>query len=170
VLILADYFLRKFSQSMQRDAKRLSPGAARAFCQYDWPGNVRELEHTVEHAMVLAKKEVISVADLPFSRELGAPRRVDRGIRPVAAVVATASVPLLPGLADLGGVPYAEAKRRFVTLFDDTYTGELLRQTGGNMSEAARLAKLDRSNFRRLLKRHHGSTGARAHPPEGGKR
>jgi two-component system response regulator HydG len=170
VLILADYFLRKFSQSMQRDAKRLSPGAARAFCQYDWPGNVRELEHTVEHAMVLAKKEVISVADLPFSRELGAPRRVDRGIPPVAAVVATASVPLLPGLADLGGVPYAEAKRRFVTLFDDTYTGELLRQTGGNMSEAARLAKLDRSNFRRLLKRHHGSTGARAHPPEGGKR
>jgi DNA-binding NtrC family response regulator len=41
-----------------------------------------------------------------------------------------------------------------VSLFDESYTGELLRQTGGNMSEAARRAKLDRSNFRRLLKRH----------------
>jgi DNA-binding NtrC family response regulator len=56
--------------------------------------------------------------------------------------------------ADLAGLPYAEAKRRLVTLFDETYTGELLRQTGGNMSEAARRAELDRSNFRRLLKRH----------------
>ena len=49
---------------------------------------------------------------------------------------------------------YAEAKRRLVSLFDETYTGEILRRTGGNMSEASRRAGLDRSNFRRLLKRH----------------
>jgi DNA-binding NtrC family response regulator len=57
-------------------------------------------------------------------------------------------------LADLADVPYAEAKRRLVALFDETYTNELLRRTGGNMSEAARRAGLDRSNFRRLRKRH----------------
>lgn len=57
-------------------------------------------------------------------------------------------------LIDLARLPYAEAKGRLVALFDETYTGELLRQTGGNMSEAARRAGLDRSNFRRLLKRH----------------
>jgi DNA-binding NtrC family response regulator len=57
-------------------------------------------------------------------------------------------------LADLAGVPYAEAKRRLIALFDETYTAELLRRTGGNTSEAARRAGLDRSNFRRLMKRH----------------
>ena len=51
-------------------------------------------------------------------------------------------------------LPYAEAKKRLVASFDESYTGELLRRAGGNMSEAARRAGLDRSNFRRLLKRH----------------
>ena len=55
-----------------------------------------------------------------------------------------------PELAEL---PYGEAKRRLVTMFDGTYTAELLRQSAGNLSEAARRAGLDRSNFRRLLKR-----------------
>jgi DNA-binding NtrC family response regulator len=57
-------------------------------------------------------------------------------------------------LSELAALPYAEAKRRLVTHFDEAYTGELLRKTGGNLSEAARQAGLDRSNFRRLLKRH----------------
>ena len=60
----------------------------------------------------------------------------------------------LPPMSRLVALPYAEAKRQLVARFDESYTGELLRSTGGNMSEAARRAGLDRSNFRRLLKRH----------------
>jgi len=56
-------------------------------------------------------------------------------------------------LADLARLPYTEAKRRLLSLFDETYTGEVLRSARGNLSEAARRAGLDRSNFRRLLKR-----------------
>jgi DNA-binding NtrC family response regulator len=63
---------------------------------------------------------------------------------------------MFSGLSEL---PYAEAKRRLVALFDETYTGELLRRTGGNMSEAARRAGLDRSNFRRLLRRRKEEEG-----------
>jgi DNA-binding NtrC family response regulator len=55
--------------------------------------------------------------------------------------------------ADLAGLPYAEAKRRLLNQFDENYTRDLLQRVGGNMSEAARRAGLDRSNFRRLLKR-----------------
>lgn len=32
---------------------------------YNWPGNVRELENAVERAVVMAKKDVIQVEDLP---------------------------------------------------------------------------------------------------------
>ena len=35
------------------------------FLDYDWPGNVRELQNVVEHAVILAKGEVIEAGDLP---------------------------------------------------------------------------------------------------------
>jgi len=161
VLLLAGHFLQKFARSMQRDPRRLSPEAARALCDYDWPGNVRELEHAIEHAMVLSQKEIITPADLPFTRQPSTLRDsgMTPGVGPMRAVTATtpsigpddASAPLV---SELAALPYAEAKRRLVAHFDESYTGELLRKTGGNMSEAARRAGLDRSNFRRLLKRH----------------
>jgi two-component system response regulator HydG len=174
VLLLANHYLQKFSRSMQREPRRLTQDAVRALRDYDWPGNVRELEHAIEHAMVLAQKDVITAPDLPFGRspELSPPLR-DSGTFPGAAILpgpmreepppqalarsngrgpegADAGRSLLFELAEL---PYAEAKRRLVGLFDETYTSELLRRTGGNMSEAARRAGLDRSNFRRLLRR-----------------
>jgi DNA-binding NtrC family response regulator len=80
-------------------------------------------------------------------------RLVDRTSRLAQASPATPDLTHAV-LADLARQPYADAKRRLVALFDDTYTTELLRRTNGNMSEAARRAGLDRSNFRRLLKRH----------------
>jgi two-component system response regulator HydG len=160
VLLLASHFLQKFARSMQRGAKRLSPEAARALCDYDWPGNVRELEHAMEHAMVLSQKEVIMPVDLPFARQSSMLR--ESGTMPGAppARAAAAGAPSIlddpgaPAVSELAALPYAEAKRRLVAHFDESYTGELLRKAGGNMSEAARQAGLDRSNFRRLLKRH----------------
>jgi len=67
-------------------------------------------------------------------------------------------------LADLARMPYTEAKRRLLSLFDETYTAEVLRSTGGNLSEAARRAGLDRSNFRRLLKRQASPARDEASP------
>ena len=37
----------------------------RLLLEYAWPGNVRELENSIEHAVVLAKSQLIEVADLP---------------------------------------------------------------------------------------------------------
>ena len=51
-------------------------------------------------------------------------------------------------------LPYADAKERALDSFHAAYLGALLRRTGGNISEAARRAGLDRSNFRRVLKRY----------------
>lgn len=48
---------------------------------------------------------------------------------------------------------YAEARRRVLEAFDRAYIEGLLHHTDGNVSEAARRAGLDRSNFKRVLKR-----------------
>jgi two-component system response regulator HydG len=173
VLLLANHYLQKFARSMQRGQKVLTSDAIRALRDYDWPGNVRELEHAIEHAMVLSQKDVIAAADLPFARQpfrdsatmpgVGAVGGVGAIVPPALPLAERASdrVPamghaMFSGLAEL---PYAEAKKRLVSLFDETYTGELLRRTGGNMSEAARRAGLDRSNFRRLLRRRKEDEG-----------
>lgn len=46
-------------------------------------------------------------------------------------------------------LPYKEAKRRF----EASYFEALLAETGGNVSEAARRADIDRSNFRRAARK-----------------
>ena len=53
-------------------------------------------------------------------------------------------------------LPYADAKERASMSFDRAYVERLMARTGGNVSEAARQAGMDRSNFRRLLKRVRG--------------
>ncbi|HEY4016320.1 MAG TPA: sigma-54 dependent transcriptional regulator [Polyangiaceae bacterium] len=168
VVLLANHYLQKFARSMQREPKQLGPDAVRALREYEWPGNVRELEHAIEHAMVLSQKDVICASDLPFARASGTFREASiSSLLPERASVRSAAEEPRPAseprpvvdptramFAELAELPYAEAKRRLVSLFDSTYTGEILRRTSGNMSEAARRAGLDRSNFRRLLRRH----------------
>jgi DNA-binding NtrC family response regulator len=50
-------------------------------------------------------------------------------------------------------LPYREAKERALSDFEAAYFRALLERSGGNVSEAARQAGLDRSNFRRAIKR-----------------
>ncbi len=172
VLLLASHYLQKFGRSMGRTPRQLGPDALRALREHDWPGNVRELEHAIEHAMVLSQRDVIAAADLPFRRAapflegatipgVAPPHTPPPALSPSPALSpAQALLPARahpapkPPFSDLSDLEYPEAKRRLLASFDEAYTGELLRRAGGNMSEAARLAGLDRSNFRRLVKRH----------------
>jgi DNA-binding NtrC family response regulator len=48
---------------------------------------------------------------------------------------------------------YADLKLRALAEFDRAYVRSLLDHTQGNISRAARIAGLDRSNFRRIMKR-----------------
>jgi transcriptional regulator of acetoin/glycerol metabolism len=52
---------------------------------------------------------------------------------------------------------YPEAKKKLIREFDHAYSALLLQKSNGNVSEAARLAGLDRSNFRRILRRYESS-------------
>jgi two-component system response regulator HydG len=63
--LLARNFSRRFSQEQGKVIHDFSSEAMRVLLNYSWPGNVRELENSIEHAVVLAKGELIEVADLP---------------------------------------------------------------------------------------------------------
>jgi DNA-binding NtrC family response regulator len=65
--LLVDYFIKKFSLSMNKDVKEISKEAMNVLMDYDWPGNVRELRNVIERAMVNVKGKRIEVEDLYFS-------------------------------------------------------------------------------------------------------
>jgi len=62
---LADHFLVRISNAMNRKGLSFSEEALAMLGNYAWPGNARELQNAVERAVVLGKPPTIEVADLP---------------------------------------------------------------------------------------------------------
>lgn len=58
--VLAAFFLKKYSEQYRRKGLRLSDAAMVQLKEHPWPGNIRELEHSIEKAVILSEKDVIS--------------------------------------------------------------------------------------------------------------
>ncbi|APR81075.1 Response regulator of zinc sigma-54-dependent two-component system [Minicystis rosea] len=142
--VLAYHFLSRYAPRAGKEIRRIGVEALRRLREHTWPGNVRELAAVIEHAVVMAKGDAILPADLPIAEPDDASDHDDDDDAPPRTAIADAEVLELP---------YADAKDRAVEVFDRAYVGRLMKRAGGNVSEAARLAGMDRSNFRRLLKR-----------------
>ena len=66
--LLADHFLRRFSQETNKPFDGISRDAMDEMMMYEWPGNIRELENAVERAVVVGKGKKIEPRDLPIFR------------------------------------------------------------------------------------------------------
>jgi Nif-specific regulatory protein len=65
ILLLADYFVDKYSKINSVPVRRISTPAIDALVAYHWPGNVRELENVIERALILSDDGVIHAYHLP---------------------------------------------------------------------------------------------------------
>ncbi|BFU90930.1 MAG: Regulatory protein AtoC [Nitrospira sp.] len=63
--LLIDHFLTRFNQTKHTEVSGFAPDALHLLTEYDWPGNIRELENMIERLVVLKKRGVLSVGDLP---------------------------------------------------------------------------------------------------------
>jgi len=63
--LLADYFLKKYAQKLNKEVHELSEEALQKLYNYAWPGNVRELENAMEHAVALSLGKQITPDDFP---------------------------------------------------------------------------------------------------------
>jgi two-component system NtrC family response regulator len=68
-LLLAQYFLDKFSGKDGRVFRGFTEQARAQIDAYDWPGNVRELENKVKRAVILAEGKRITAEDLGFDQD-----------------------------------------------------------------------------------------------------
>jgi two-component system, NtrC family, response regulator HydG len=133
--LLAGHLLERARLRGNAPARRFSAEALRVLEAYPLPGNVRELKNIVDYALALCDSEVVETSHLP--PYLAA--------TPPAARTATGDG--VPALLD--DLVYRVARDRF----ERRYVNELMRISGGNLSEASRRAGVDRSNLRRMLRR-----------------
>lgn len=87
ILLLADYFMAKYSEENAKKVDKFSNEALDLLMRHRWPGNVRELENCIERAVLLAEGDTIypevlsssiQVADEPGTQEISsAPVLVD---------------------------------------------------------------------------------------------
>jgi transcriptional regulator with GAF, ATPase, and Fis domain len=101
------------------------------FRRQPWPGNVRELKAAVERAILFDDPVLTALAsEPPVSEEPGAVEGFDPA------------------------VPFRVAKQRAADRWEQRYVRALLQQTQGNLSEASRRARMDRSYLRSLLRKY----------------
>jgi DNA-binding NtrC family response regulator len=133
---LAQHFLRRYGQEYDRGNLRFSAEALRVLSDYHWPGNVRELQNVTERitSMCLPGQE-IGLEDMPEELTM----------RP------TNGRPTITYSADL---PFHDAKNDAITVFEKEYLRDLLRRHGGNISQAARTAGIDRKTIHRMLAKY----------------
>jgi two-component system, NtrC family, response regulator HydG len=67
IQLLADHFLKTFSDKYNKSVQGFSQSAISTMYNYHWPGNVRELESALERAVLLSKGDFIEASDLPFT-------------------------------------------------------------------------------------------------------
>jgi DNA-binding NtrC family response regulator len=63
-------FLRQFAQQLDKPEPTIAPDAFQKLLDYAWPGNVRELQNAIEYAVVLSRRELIGVKELPDEVQL----------------------------------------------------------------------------------------------------
>jgi DNA-binding NtrC family response regulator len=64
IIILADFFLKKYSNKYNKPDLRINQLAHEKLLKYYWPGNIRELQHTIEKAVILSETSVLKPEDL----------------------------------------------------------------------------------------------------------
>ena len=122
--LLINSFLHEFVRQNGKKITGLTAEALEALQRYDWPGNVRELRAAVEHGVALCRGERIGVRDLP-SRILG-------------------HAASAPGEVAPAGLNLEAMEKHFIE--------RALRQTDGNITDAAKLLGISRRTLHRKLK------------------
>lgn len=156
--LLAEHFLRKQSVRLKKPAIRFTPDALAALCAYGWPGNIRELENVVERTVLLTDGDAIYVRDLPpevqraHERSEGAsphppPPEIELGADDEEIDAAHEG---LEGASAPGGLK--EQVREATARLERELIVKALAQTGGNVTQAARLLKISRKSLQIKMK------------------
>jgi two-component system nitrogen regulation response regulator NtrX len=153
---LCSHFLSLYASENDLPEKRIEPAALAILRGMDWKGNVRELRNVIERLAILSEGPTVTVADVRVLAG-GAP-----GVAPVETGApldrSAALAPTVEEIRRAGGL--VRARREFERRCIDA----CLDRSEGNVSEAARLLRIERSNLHKKMQ----ALGLEARPPRPG--
>jgi DNA-binding NtrC family response regulator len=123
-------FLRQFAQQLDKPEPTIVPDAFQKLLDYAWPGNVRELQNAIEYAVVLSRRELIGVKELPDEVQL-----------PTVLQQTERGAPLRTGVQSLDDV-----ERNTIL--------QALAECHGNKKKAAELLGIQRPTLYNKMKRY----------------
>jgi two-component system, NtrC family, response regulator PilR len=133
--LIAEHFLAKFAEQMEKPVTGVSRSALELLMQYEWPGNIRELENVLERAVALETTPAILPESLPASIRGAAPKN--------GAVVAET---LPEGGFDL---------EAHVKEIERGYIAQALERAGGVQVKAAEMLGMSFRSFRYYVKKYN---------------
>jgi DNA-binding NtrC family response regulator len=157
-----------------RDATKLFSQAVIEEMQlHDWPGNVRELKNYIERSVVLddvpppsRRSGTIRAYARPALGEGGAAAPGASGVSgsepPIRNADERMELKSEPPRADASDVAFRIAKEAAIASFEKSYLGPLIERCNGNVSQAARAAKMDRMYLHQLAQKHGFKVGRKA--------
>ncbi len=153
--VLAEQFLEEFwTQHRERGSAHptFSSEALDTLRRAPWPGNVRELRNVIEHLVVMVAPGVeVGTDDIVF---------IDGG--------ATTPADDRPSFGpELMSLDYHNARDRVLARFEIEYLAHVVQSSDGNISDAARMAGVDRTTLYRLMDKHDLGRGSLAHSSGG---
>jgi two-component system response regulator PilR (NtrC family) len=134
--LLAEHFLGKYAEQMQKPVTGISRPAMDLLMRHDWPGNIRELENVLERAVALEATPTVLMESLPATIRGGAARTTGH----------QASVELPENGFDL---------EAHVQKIERGYLAEALQRAGGVQVKAAELLGMSFRSFRYYVKKYN---------------
>ncbi len=147
---MATKFFERAFQLRGKTFEGFTPDATTAIINYPWPGNVREMLNIVERTALLWDGHgKVSVEDL------GLPQHEVRKQELTAPTTAGLTINKDSWAGDENTGSYTILKKKWSDVFEKEYLTGILERHQGNVTAASKEAGVDRSNFLRLLRRHH---------------
>ncbi|MDH5398265.1 MAG: sigma-54 dependent transcriptional regulator [Cyclobacteriaceae bacterium] len=67
--LLADHFLKTYSEKYEKKITRISDAAMSRMHKHSWPGNIRELQHSIERAIIMSNSNILQPEDFNFGAQ-----------------------------------------------------------------------------------------------------
>lgn len=125
ILLLADHFLKIFTEQMKKSVKELSVEVKELLMIHSYPGNVRELENAIKRAITLCRDGMIQPRDLP--------EEICRWCN--------------EGVDGMDHIQYSAPLSNAVSLFEKKYIMKVLEETKGSKTLASKLLGISRKTL-----------------------
>jgi Nif-specific regulatory protein len=119
--LLADYYLKIFSDKSKKNIKSFAKEVKEIFLKYNWPGNIRQLQNVIERAVILCNKEIIGLIDIDLFDDYDNAGKNDLNLKDA------------------------------INNFKKHYIIEILENNNWNQSKTAKILKIQRTYLSRLI-------------------